>query len=628
MFKKISKYVVLFVFFLLCISVVFEFIINDKVFGGNVVVNDCKSNLDSYDCAILKPESKLFKFSKSINESTLINISLDSSISDFKQDYRYIFFKSDAKLESNEIIGTFSYKLSYKKLIKRIIYILFISIVFYLFALLLDRLLKTLPAKTKLESSLESLDSKDKLFLSFAWGICLALFIFQFWLGFPGFYIIGDTLSSIALGKNNFHPVFISYVLELLYNIFGKHSYYLFLFNLIPFYLGLAILISGFYLRFKSYFSLLLLLIVFVGNIYFQNFIQYHSFSLPMLLFCLYSMILFVVLNPRFYKAMMIPIFIFAFFAILWRHNAIFSVFPIFIILAFLFLKDRGLVKKDFIKKYTFLLISSAVLCLVVVTIIPRILIKGESFPANHTFLHQIAGACVPAKDSSCYNDEWYYPHKNFNDVIVLYEKYPLNADPFNVTWGYDDERPFKPEKLQGLSKLWLKAIMKYPSNFLKHEMRFFKAMWFVNPGWIFSSNTLQTKAEHEWRNISVVSSFKESERSITFSDTQEKIYNFLFKYKITFNHIFGVASCFIVLLFSSIILIIGFYKENLSNLNLRILVFSFGVSFAGFFSAVFIAAFSPFPETRYMSTILPLGLLALISFVTFLINLRVKKEV
>ena len=253
---------------------------------------------------------------------------------------------------------------------------------------------------------------------------------------------------------------------------------------------------------------------------------------------------------------------------------------------------------------------------------IPKILQVGQSYPANHPFLHQIAGACVPTNDSSCFKDEWYYPHKKWSDVKDLYAKYPLNADPFNVTWGYDDERPFKPEKLKGLKSQWLKSIAKYPRNFLAHESRFFKAMWWQKPAWIFDANKMQEKATHEWY-ISVISDFKESQKSITLTPLQEQIYTFLYNHKILLNHIWGVGVGFVILVFSVVALWRG--RKNQTN---RLLLFCFAVSFATFFSAVFIALFTPVPETRYMSPILPMAIIALVGFIAFVLDYISSKKV
>ena len=358
-----------------------------------------------------------------------------------------------------------------------------------------------------------------------------------------------------------------------------------------------------------------------------------------MMLLCLYSLLLFLVLVPFWQnpqnkvqkitaKILWIFLFVLMFFAILWRHNAIFSVFPAFFVIIYLFLEKRNFKPQTFVKTYFKFVALSAVLCLAVVIIVPKILQVGKSYPANHPFFHQIAGACVPANDSSCFKDEWYYPHKTFSDVKALYEKYPLNADPMNVAWGYDDERPFKHEKLQGLKTQWIKSIAKHPLNFLTHEARFFKAMWFQNPAWMFDTKKMQEKATHK-SHISILSDFKESQRSIAFTPLQEKIYSFLFNYKIVLNNAGGVSVGFIILVLSSVIL----WKKrkdifaNVSQNN-ALLVFCFSVSFASFWSAFFIAVFSPVPESRYMSPILPMSIVALVGFIAFWFDYLARKKV
>ncbi|MGX2983664.1 hypothetical protein [Helicobacter sp. 23-1045] len=546
----------------------------------------------------------------------------------------------------------------------------------------------------------QKINPKDYAFLAFAFALCAGICAFSFWLGFPGFHIIGDTYNSIALAKNNWHPVFIAYILQGLYIIFGKNLYYLFLFNLVPFYLGIWFLIAGFYLRFKNPFALLLIFPTFIGNIYFQNFIQYHSFALPMMVFCIYALLLFLIFaeskcHKIIKKSLWILLFTLMFFAILWRHNAIFSVYPAFFVIIYLFLQNRNLDSAIFCKFGTKLIILSAILCLAVVIFIPKVLQTSKSHAANHPFLHQIAGACVPANDENCFKKEWYYPHKNFSDVVALYEKYPLNADPMNVTWAYDDERPFLPQELKGLKTQWLRAIAKYPLNFLRHEARFFKAMWWQNPAWMFDAKKMQEKATHEW-HISVVGGFKEAQRSVNFSPLREKIYTFLYNHKILLNHAWGVGVGFVILMLSSAILwrgrkdifadsakLINSHKNAESELNSThplhhpsaregesldchdlqaslamtkkmqnfaeshqnhtkfaesaldsaiftnnaLLIFCFAVSFATFWSAFFIAAFSPVPETRYMSPILPLSIVALVGFVGFIADSAKRKN-
>lgn len=466
-------------------------------------------------------------------------------------------------------------------------------------------------------TSLAPLTRRDKAFLCASFGLIVGLFIFQFWLGFPGFHIIGDTYGSIALIKDNWHPVFIPYVLELLYAIFGKHLYYLYLWNLMPFYAGLLFLVWGFYLRFRSLWALLLLFPIFIGNIYFQNFVQYHSFALPMLLFCAYSMVLFALLVPvRHPRLLWGAIFVVLFFALLWRHNAIFSVFPISFVLAYVWLQDRGLDSRSFVRSFVKATALAAIICLGIATIVPKLLTKGVAYPTNATFLHQIAGACVPADDSSCFKQEWYLPNKGWEDVKALYTSNLLNADPLNVPWAYDELRPIPYGKIEGLKRQWILAIVKHPINFLAHEMRFLKAMWWQSPGWIFDSTKLQEKPTHPW-HIEASKDFPQNEQSITLSPLQTKIYDFLYTHKLTLNHIYGVLLSLFVLLTS---LVLWRFKPKMRS---SLLVFSFSASFAGFFSALFIVAFTPVTETRYMSPVLPLGIIACVGLVAALLYIR-----
>ncbi len=588
----------------------------------------------------LKFENPIFRAQKHFVEITPLGVEwsdvakslnlggIERVVQDSK-DSHFVVITLDSPLEIGQNLGVLSYKTkilsnTLKYPLKRLILILVIGIGLWVLLVpckayfaVFDR---KYPKITQ-DSILLDFSFKDKAFLSLSAVVILGLFVFQFWLGYPGYHIIGDTYNSIGLAKNNAHPVFIAYVMQFLYFIFGKHLYYLFLFNLVPFYAGLLFLVWGFYIRFRSVFAILLLFPIFIGNIYFQNFIQYHSFALPMLLFCGYAMMLFMLLVPlsaRKTKIMWWLIGIVFFFAILWRHNAIFSVFPVSFVLVYMWLCNRGINTKEFVKKYINGVIACAILCLCVVIIVPRALTVGGAFPANHPFLHQIAGACVPADDSSCFKDEWYYPHKGWEDIKALYAKYPLNADPFNVGWGYDEERPIPYGKVNGLYSQWLKAIFKYPINFAQHEWRFLQAMWIQDPGWIFDSKSLQGKAWHPG-HISLLSGFPESERSIVFAPTQEKIYDFLYEHRLLLNHFWGVALSFGVMILS---LILWLVKRDLRN---SLLMFSFGVGFAGFFSALFIVLFTPVTETRYMSPVLPLGLLAIIGFVAFVFDCKAR---
>lgn len=96
---------------------------------------------------------------------------------------------------------------------------------------------------------------------------------------------------------------------------------------------------------------------------------------------------------------------------------------------------------------------------------------------------------------------------------------------------------------------------------------------------------------------------------------TQEKIYDFLYEHRLLLNSFWSVAVSFGVMTIS---LMLWLAKKKLYN---SLLMFSFSVGFAGFFSALFIALFTPVTESCYMSPVLSLGLLAVIAFAAFMLD-------
>ena len=579
-----------------------------------------------------------------------------NAVSEIKSQNRHIKFISSQNLSefNGQKLGVVEYKMDFSPLVKTIVKYFVWIVVVVVGACVFYNSFKIYP----FQANLTPITRKDYAFLGFAFALCASICAFTFWLGFPGYHMYWPTFINHNLDKINWHPVIISYMLQFLYLIFGKHFYYTFFVNLIPFYLGIFFLIAGFYLRSKNPFVLFLIFPTLIGNIYFQNFHLLSNMNVAMLLFCIYSLLLFIVLVPLdssktqkiIAKILWILLFMLMFFAILWRHNAIFSVFPAFFVVIYIILQNRNLDSKTFIKNYIALTCLSAILCVFVAIFIPKILAKEESYelnhtslhqirvgklphsqlknPSNHIFLHQIAGACVPANDETCFKKEWYLPNKTFENVKVTYIKYPLNADSMNFGGDYGDL--FKGGNLKEIKQQWIKAIFKYPYNYTMHEIRFLKAMWFQQPSYIFDAVTIQqSKLDLEWQ-IMINNSFPKNEHSIIFTPLQEKIYTFLFNHKILLNHAWGVGVGFVILMLSSVILwrrrkVV--FVDNLCQNN-TLLIFAFSVSFASFWSAFFIAAFSPVPESRYMSPILPMAIVALLGFVAFALDYLAREKV
>ncbi len=316
----------------------------------------------------------------------------------------------------------------------------------------------------------------------FAWiiaFICLSLFSFNFWLFYPGYLSVdwgGYLLPSLESYFSNWHPVIYPFSLLKLSNIFGYHIWYSLLFNLIPFYLGVYTLVLSFWKKFHSQWCWLGLLPICVGNIFFNNIIMHGSFSSPMLIFLLWTIVLYQILVDINLKNTIITCIAFI-FATISRHNALIQVYPIFFIYSWIIVQKSRPSHK--LLKYISWCFLFAGLTLAVSIGIPSLLKEGRSYPSNHVFLHQIAGACVPSNDESCFKPEWYEEGRSFDDVKLEYQAYPLLAD--KMTWKSVEKHPFRAGKLDDLSKLWLHSIIKHPSSYIKYVGSFIVQMWHAN---------------------------------------------------------------------------------------------------------------------------------------------------
>ncbi len=158
---------------------------------------------------------------------------------------------------------------------------------------------------------------------------------------------------------------------------------------------------------------------------------------------------------------------------------------------------------------------------------------------------------------------------------------------------------------------MWFKAVVSYPSNYLNHISRYFQAMWFQDPGWIFNSSSIQQAPSHPW-HIQTASHFRENERKVTLSPLRKNIYDFLYDKKILFNHVVGVYLGFALLFVTGLLWIFS------QTLRSKLLLFSFSTSLSACCTAIVVCIFSPAPDPRYMSPVLVLSLISLLSFSSF----------
>ena len=473
------------------------------------------------------------------------------------------------------------------------------------------------------------LSVNEKIFIIINCIIVLILFIFQFWLGFPGYFQWADNYviigEAIANNYSNWHPVIISLTLHFLYKIFGVHSYYLFFINLFLFYLGLALIIISLYHRFKTKKVLLIYLLIFIKDIYFMNFAQVKDSTASMFIWLLYSLIFFKLsmpINNR-YIRLFIKIFIaiILLFGLLWRHNMIVTIYPIFILFTYLLLKNKNIKNiKNYIKSFVISMLMWAIILICIV----KIFSYKSNYATYHLFLLQIAGCSVPANDDSLIPNEWYEDGKTFEDVKKTYNDNPLNADNFSTGWAKD--RPFKNSNIKSsdLKKVWIKYIFKYPINYIKHINRFFIEFCIKNKKswWLMNSDFIQ-RLDIGFNNahIPIINRFNSNEQKITFTPLREKIYNFLFNRMVHIPIIFCVISTFIIFIINFILIFI----KRIFNSNL--LIYSFSVSFSSIATIFIVVSFTPVVDIRYIYPVYPISIISLISFFTFIKELIGEKK-
>ena len=462
---------------------------------------------------------------------------------------------------------------------------------------------------------------KDTCFITLVILSALAQFIFVFWLGFPGYIHCIDIYDSLALKLNNWHPVIIARLHQLLFALFGKHTFYLFAWNLICFYGGTLFFILALYLRTRWMGWYALYAVTAIGNFFFQNFVSHHSFTLPMMLWLSSAMLFFLLVvdikNRRRARLMQWATGGMFLLSLLWRHNAILSIYPFSLLIGYLWLASsaQGLTRRTYTLRLLTFMLLSGVLMAGIVTGIPRLLsAEADRQMIRHPILHQIAGMVVPAEDASLIPASWYEEGVDFAYVKNLYDAYPTFADPFNMPRArFHTLRPFRLGELDGLYTVWLKAFCTYPEHYLRHVSRFIDNMWDQYPIWIFNPDNVQ----HDHRNAEkgdIVLDFPEAERRIRFSPLRKQLYTYFYERRLLLNHSVGVWGGFILLGAGSILWLA---TPRLRN---TVLLLSICAAMSACLTAVGVCAFSPATNSRYMSPVMVLSLIALIAFVAWMV--------
>lgn len=586
---------------------------NYKVIDGSSNISDTYSNfIDSR--VISKPKyrnnsSLYFRFPEGDVEikSIVIKFAGDDFIAKEKNT---VIVTSLQKLNYFDSIDNIKYSLSFNRSIiiaSFIIIILFLILKFIYYYKIINNFF-----------------SYKKVFIPLTLILSLIFILFQFWVGFPGYFQNVDNYlileQSTGELNSNMHPIIIALSLRFLYFLFGYHTFYLFLINLICWYLGLSLLIISLDWHFNKKIVLLLFLLSFISNIFFQNFTQLKDVTMSMYIWFSLSLVFFQIIIPIKIKLLNISLKILTgiimFLALLWRHNAIVSVYPFFILFTFLLLKNKKFksIKKYLLSFFSYMILF-AFLLIFTVKFYPYIWLNKDevSFPTTMIYMLDIVACSVLSNDDTLIPDNWYFDGKNYDDIKKMYYKNPLWID--YILDGYINAKIVTNAKDK-----WFESVLKHPISYLKQRWLMFKGFTLGFPGYIFDSYNISGIADYRSSRIEILKTindrvlvyFPENEHGIFFSKIRNVIYNNLYNRLIQIKFIFSFCISFIIMVISGYIFI---FKNNFKSL---LLVLSFCAAFSSVATTFLVVFITISCDVRYIFPILPMSIISLISFITF----------
>ena len=464
----------------------------------------------------------------------------------------------------------------------------------------------------------------DYLFIIVSGIIVIAIFLFQYWLCFPGYFQYWDTWEVIWRGYtgdyDDWRPVIISFVLRIIYSIFGYDTYYLFLINLLCWYIGLYIIVISAYLKFKNRLVIFMLLFSFIGNIFFTNINSEKDFTATLIVWLSLSIMFFELISFRNSKVLLFlkifSIFL-LFIAELWRHNFIVTVYPLFFV--YLVININRIVNiRKYIKSFLGLAVIIAVILIMISQNFSLFFVNGSKSYSNHILLLQIAGCAFYSNDYSLIPDNWYIDDKNSEDLKKLYIETNLIGDKYVTTWN--ENAPFYYFNLENIKQVWIKYIIKHPISYLKHMINYTAYMW-TTEAWSPALNgfnyrmTVDEIQDNAPLHVFTDEFYNASKnKGIVFTPLREKIYTLLYTILPSINILIFVI--FSILIFFISIFIFIRYRIFRNN---NFLLFSFFTSFSAFATSIIVALFTPVPLYRYIHPVSAITIISLISFITFI---------
>ena len=447
--------------------------------------------------------------------------------------------------------------------------------------------------------------------------------IFRFNLFFPGNYIFGDFSSNIlpqSLGIINFShifPVFISVFFRILNIVFGNHVWYFFLINLILWYIGLLFLIMSVYNTTKSLFSILLIFLTFLSNIWWFLPDLHKDYTYSMFIWVYLNIILFMELgsyrSPNLFLLITSFLFIFAF---LWSHTAIVTLTPFLIYWVHVYLLkcNYNFLSKQYIFNFIKSFICICIFLVFVYKAYPSLIPEGRNKGMTwHIPLHDILSISYLI-DKDLLPESAYGEKVNFETIKSSFSHYTID----NLIWNSDNRYNLLEPDLDNFKLYWLKIVFKYPKEYIYHKLIFAK-------GLLFFPGIERIRSDSDNNNLygSKIAEFiPKNELAVKYTEQEKQFLIFLEKN--IFDILFIKPVYFFIISLICFILSIIFLIKKKGSVNLNILVLSISSSSI---STIFITIlYSPHSGYRYIFAVIPMTIIGLASIIISAAN-KIKFE-
>ncbi|TXJ36348.1 hypothetical protein [Brachyspira pilosicoli] len=460
-----------------------------------------------------------------------------------------------------------------------------------------------------------NLNKKDYLFILVTFFSILSIFLLQLYIYFPGYFKGWDNIDIIISGYNNKywngHPVFNQVTLSFLYNLFGYSPSYFFIINLICWYLGLFIIIISLYLKYKNIFFYFLILISFIGNIWFANNYQIKDITAVNYFWLSASIILFYLLIPikNNFIILIVGLFILI-LSMISRHNMIVTVYPLFILVTFIILNKKKITNiRSYILMFFNLMLIFAILLVLIFKYQPTLWIKSSSLYSGftqHLYYLPISACAALSNDEDVIPKQWYREGIDFDYIKEFYLKNSINADAFG--WGGVSTVFINDISQNEVQKVFFKAIFKHPISWLKHITNFGKHILLLKNNFRMNFNEYSNFYSDRLNQAGIQSYIRK------ISNLNITLFTFFYKYLIDINlYIFLFLDLLIFIILLCLIIINKNYIKN------YIFIFCMSICISSIMTALIVIIFSPVINLRYIYIIVPISIMSLISFITFI---------